>query len=100
MARLQEDSFAECLRNFSRDVGRFPSDSEGLDALVTRPAGLEEWRGPYLDEPVPDDPWGRAYVYRLEAPNRAVMTCLGSDGAPGGSGFGADIVVTVFSRDN
>src|SRR5256885_3708677 len=47
------------------DVGRYPSQQEGLAALVTNPNGMAAWRGPYLKAPqVPLDPWGHTYQYR------------------------------------
>ncbi|MBB2154990.1 type II secretion system major pseudopilin GspG [Gluconacetobacter diazotrophicus] len=47
------------------DVGQYPSTEEGLQALVTRPAGVDNWNGPYVkDNGPPLDPWRHAYVYR------------------------------------
>ncbi|MEY2879166.1 MAG: type secretion system protein GspG [Verrucomicrobiota bacterium] len=46
-------------------VGDFPSTSDGLQALITKPGGKSDgWRGPYLEvEKVPTDPWGEPYQY-------------------------------------
>ena len=52
------------LRAFKRDAGRFPSTEEGLQALVVQPTSVENWKGPYLKEGLPKDPWGNPYVYR------------------------------------
>lgn len=49
---------------FELDAGRFPTTSEGLEALRTEPSGVRRWKGPYLKRPIPTDPWGRPYVYR------------------------------------
>ncbi len=49
---------------FHLDVGRYPTQEEGLKALVEQPEGLAGWAGPYLDKGVPKDPWGRDYVYK------------------------------------
>jgi general secretion pathway protein G len=95
MTRMQEEAFGACLRGFSKDVGRFPTESEGLDALFRQPDNLQGWRGPYINKLVLDDLWGRPYIYRVDAPDRATVISLGSDGVPGGVGFAADIVVTV-----
>jgi general secretion pathway protein G len=41
---------------------------------------------------VPNDPWGRAYVYRvLGQKGEFDLFSLGKDGQPGGSGENADI---------
>ena len=92
-AKLQIESFASALDLFYLDNGRYPSTSEGLEALVRRPAAATNWSGPYLQQPdVPVDPWGNAYEYRVPG-NRAPYTIvsLGSDGQRGGSDDGADI---------
>jgi general secretion pathway protein G len=49
------------------DVGNYPSNEEGLNALVKAPAGKEnKWKGPYLEaREVPADPWGNPYKYRF-----------------------------------
>src|SRR5690349_20204894 len=65
VAKLQIDQIGSALDLFRLDVGRYPSSQEGLGALVGRPGGAAQWRGPYLKgNTVPADPWGRAYQYR------------------------------------
>ena len=73
----------------------FPNTSQGLNALVTAPAGLTDpsryQRGGYLKK-LPNDPWNRPY--QLTVPGKAGpfdIISLGGDGAPGGSGEDADI---------
>jgi general secretion pathway protein G len=64
-ARIQIESFSSALDLFYLDNGRYPSSSEGLPALVQRPANALSWNGPYLKtSSVPADPWGRSYRYR------------------------------------
>jgi general secretion pathway protein G len=64
-ARIQIESFSSALDLYYLDNGRYPSASEGLSALVQRPANASSWNGPYIRTPsVPPDPWGHAYVYR------------------------------------
>jgi general secretion pathway protein G len=48
---------------FEVDNGRYPTTSEGLGALSTAPGGLTNWKGPYIERPVVNDPWGNPYVY-------------------------------------
>lgn len=49
------------------DVGNYPSNEEGLKALVKAPAGKEgKWKGPYLEATeVPLDPWDKPYKYKF-----------------------------------
>ena len=47
-ARIQIESFSSALDLFYLDNGRYPSSSEGLPALVQRPANSLSWNGPYL----------------------------------------------------
>src|ERR1700730_4136965 len=62
-AKLQIESFGSALDLFYLDTGRYPTSSEGLDALVLRPTGVEIWNGPYVKGGrVPSDPWGHAYL--------------------------------------
>nr|MEE4268324.1 type II secretion system protein GspG [Candidatus Krumholzibacteria bacterium] len=60
------------LGRFYTDTGRFPTEAEGLAALVTDP-GLPGWQGPYLTgtrwasmEEMARDAFGEAYVYDLD----------------------------------
>ncbi len=94
-ARAQLDSFRKALEAFRIDNGRYPSTSEGLDALVNAPAGDARWHGPYLQGAIPVDPWGTPYQYQSPGPNGRdyqVMS-LGHDRAPGGTGDDADIAI-------
>ena len=92
-AALQINGFKSSLDLFFLDAGRYPSTSEGLSALVTKPAGVDRWSGPYLQQQsVPADPWGNPYVYSAPgAKGPCKITSNGADGKTGGSGSEADI---------
>jgi general secretion pathway protein G len=63
----QIDAYKTALGVYELDNGVFPTTEQGLQALITQPAGgnLPNWKGPYLDPPVlRPDPWGHNYVYR------------------------------------
>ncbi len=65
-AHIQIQSFGSALDLFYLDAGRYPTSSEGLDALVHPPGGMTSWNGPYLKGgSVPNDPWGNPYVYSV-----------------------------------
>jgi general secretion pathway protein G len=92
-AKIQIQSFTSALELFYLDAGRYPTTSEGLGALVKSTGGLSAWNGPYLKGGgVPNDPWGKAYMYRSpgeRAPFEIVS--YGADGVEGGTGIAADI---------
>jgi general secretion pathway protein G len=92
-AKLQIESFGSALDLFYLDVGRYPTISEGLAALVERPTNAPVWNGPYLkNASVPADPWGHVYIYRVPGERGPYeIVSLGSDGQEGGVGTAADI---------
>lgn len=87
-------AFSRALDAYRIDVGRYPSTEQGLNALVARPANAPRWNGPYLQNVIPPDPWGKPYTYRSPADNFDFqITSYGKDGAQGGTGENADITV-------
>jgi len=94
-AALQLDSTAATLTMFREDTGRFPTETEGLAALV-EDSGIAGWTGPYLksDKGI-NDPWNRKLVYKLDSDGQVILTSLGADGKTGGKGIDQDISVTV-----
>ncbi|MEK9282577.1 MULTISPECIES: type II secretion system major pseudopilin GspG [unclassified Bradyrhizobium] len=92
-AKIQLQSFSSALDLFYLDVGRYPSTSEGLGALASRPAGITAWNGPYLKGgALPTDPWNTPYVYRSPGEHGPYdILSYGADGQEGGSGTAADI---------
>jgi general secretion pathway protein G len=91
VARSQIAALGTALDAFALDVGRYPSDSEGLEALIEQPADARNWDGPYLKKAVPADPWGNEYSYSTGGQAGYEIVSLGADGRPGGEGDGADI---------
>jgi general secretion pathway protein G len=91
-AKAQIELLGTALDTFRLDVGRYPSSQEGLEALRTKPGGLERWDGPYLKKDLPLDPWGKAYVYKSPGEHGAFdIVSYGADGAPGGEEDNRDI---------
>jgi general secretion pathway protein G len=92
-AKIQIESLSNSLELFYLDTGRYPTSSEGLQALVAQNFSIQGWNGPYLrSNAVPNDPWGHGYVYRTPGQNRPYdILSLGSDGQEGGDGAAADI---------
>jgi len=87
-ARIQINGFKSGLQLYYRDFGRYP---DNLEELRQPPGGAanERWKGPYLEEDIPLDPWGRPYQYELVddgyGQNELTykITSLGADGQAG-----------------
>lgn len=96
-ASAQLEVFSLALDSYQLDVGAYPSEAEGLQALRTAPERDDErrrWRGPYLRQEVPLDPWGRPWVYRIPGkvnPGSYDLYTLGKDGRIGGEGENSDV---------
>jgi general secretion pathway protein G len=92
-AKIQIESLGSALDLYFLDVGRYPTSAEGLGALVQRPGTTQLWNGPYLrGGALPNDPWGRAYVYRSPGQQSSYdLISFGADGQEGGTGAAADI---------
>jgi len=64
VAQLSIGRLATALDMYKLDVGNYPTAEQGLQALVSKPSGIANWRGPNMTgEKVPADPWGRPFVY-------------------------------------
>ena len=94
IAKIQIKELEGALALFSFDMGRFPTSSEGLEALVRNPGTLEAWKGPYLNKSeVPLDPWRKPYTYRSPGQHGDYdLLSFGPDGVEGGEGENADVV--------
>ena len=95
-AETQVKMLRGALQTMRLDISRWPTEQEGLALLTTKPANAEAaqgWAGPYLDEEVPQDPWGHPYQYAPQASgnNPFTLYSYGADGKPGGKGQDADI---------
>jgi len=94
-AKTQIEMLMSAMDAFRLDVGRYPTQQEGLSALAANPGtggGLDKWDGPYLKKAVPNDPWGNPYVYRNPGEHGEVdIYSYGQDKQPGGEKENADI---------
>ncbi|MEO8927271.1 MAG: type II secretion system major pseudopilin GspG [Caulobacteraceae bacterium] len=90
--KVQILSAENALGVFRADVGRYPTQAEGLAALTVAPPSAAGWNGPYLTKPMPPDAWGHPYHYENPGKHGAVdIFTLGSDNAEGGTGAAADV---------
>jgi general secretion pathway protein G len=84
-ARLQIEAFKSALDLYYIDMGRYPTEAEGLEALIRKPQGASAWSGPYLRSPdVPADPWGHPYKYRVRGGTFEIVS-LGPEGREAGA---------------
>jgi len=92
-ARIEIQTLGQALDLYRLDMHHYPSQQEGLAALIEPPPGAEEWNGPYLKQKkMPLDPWGRPYIYRSPGEHGDYdLYTLGADGAPGGVGENQDV---------
>lgn len=92
VARAQIDALEKALDQYRLDTRRLPTAEQGLEVLTTRPSDEPKWNGPYLKRAVPNDPWGRPYVYRAPGQKGDYdLVSYGRDGKSGGTGEDADI---------
>lgn len=89
LSRQSIERLAATLDLYRLDAGSYPSGDQGLQALVSRPAGVANWNGPYVKgDQVPLDPWNRPYSYRAPSARAGHDYDLCSNGpdAQGGEG--------------
>lgn len=90
-AKTQIEMLMASLDAYRLDVGQYPTQQEGLEALFKNP-GNEKWDGPYIKKAVPDDPWGRPYSYKNPGEHGEVdIYSYGQDNQPGGDKENADV---------
>lgn len=98
-AKVQiQSTFEMGLDRYYLDNGTYPTQEQGLEALVSKPqvapVPKDYPSGGYLKKPkVPLDPWGNEFLYLVPGPDdaRYEIISYGSDGKPGGDGDAADI---------
>lgn len=94
-ARADVALIEQALEMYRLDNLTYPSTEQGLAALKTPPAGLarpERYRRDGYIKRLPEDPWGRPYLYAYPGKHGAVdIYSLGADGQEGGENDNADI---------
>ena len=79
-------SIGTSLMQYEAMNGFYPTTEQGLQALVTQPAGEpqpQRWRQFY--DKIPTDPWGNPYVYRcpgIKHPDKYDLFSAGPDRQP------------------
>ena len=65
VARAQLDAIEKALDQYRLDTGHYPTQEQGLVAVIKKPANEPRWEGPYLKKELPLDPWGRPFIYKI-----------------------------------
>jgi general secretion pathway protein G len=87
------------IMQFKMDTGRYPTEEEGLMALIVQPVDVKgAWEpGGYLNTTkVPKDYWGNNFIYNLfpESGKPFVIISFGADGKEGGESHDTDLFST------
>ena len=82
------------LDDFRRVCGFYPTQEQGLEALIKPPVGREcknyDPEGFLKEKKVPQDPWGTPYSYESDG-SKYVLKSLGADRKEGGDNYDKDI---------
>lgn len=88
-AKIRIQSLVGDIELYKLEVGKYP---DNLQALVTQPAGVDKWNGPYAKPDDLKDAWGNDYRYTVPGTNRPYdLVSLGADGKEGGEGENRDV---------
>ena len=89
----QMSSLASAVDTFKLEYGRYPSEEEGLEALVKRPDWIDEaeWKTQLGKESIPLDGWKRPFIYKLDDTFGFRIISYGADGKAGGEGENKDL---------
>ena len=92
-AKVQVQQISSALDLYRLEVGRYPTQEEGVVALIEAPSGVSKWNGPYLKKKESIvDPWGRQFLYKIPGQHGDYdLYTLGADNAQGGNGEDQDI---------
>ncbi len=99
VAETQVRAIVTALDTMRLDIGRYPTEQEGLNLLLdasSAAGGTRNWFGPYIEE-IPLDPWGAAYRYNPPTKDSSgfdtapFVFSLGADQEQGGAGLDADL---------
>ena len=84
-------TFGTALDAFEVDTGHYPRGRNGLLELVQQPRDAQNWKGPYMKNEIPNDPWGAPYVYECPGKNNPSSYDLMSAGPDGRAGTEDDV---------
>ncbi len=77
-AKSDISAISTAISMYEMDNGKFPASLEGLE---TDPGGTVNWLGPYMENGLPDDPWGKPYDYKAPGSHNPHKFDLSSQGS-------------------
>jgi general secretion pathway protein G len=92
-AQIQVQALEAGVEFYHVDLGHFPTQAQGLSALIHKPDSETKWEGPYVKKEASlIDPWGNPYLYKFPGQHGPFdLYSLGADGKEGGEGEDRDI---------
>lgn len=82
-------TISKMLSTLRLDTGNYPTAEQGLEAL--RSSDAPGWKGPYIENDLPLDPWGNEYIYEFPGPDGDDSFYLHSAGRDGQDNTDDDI---------
>ena len=94
VAKQQIEGFSSALEMYKLDTAKYPTQEQGLEALIAQPQGIINWKGSYLKKKlIPKDPWGNNYIYTYPGEHGDYdIISHGADGKSGGDGEEKDVL--------
>jgi general secretion pathway protein G len=92
-AKVQLHNVSTAIELYRLDTGAYPTEAEGLRALLEKPGAVDHWNGPYLTRADGIlDPWGQPFIYKQPGQHGDYdLMSYGADKQPGGEGDDADV---------
>jgi general secretion pathway protein G len=92
-AKVQLHNVSTALELYRLDTGEYPTEAQGLRALVEKPGAVDHWNGPYLQKAGGIlDPWGEPFLYKQPGEHGEYdILSYGADKQPDGDGDDADV---------
>lgn len=93
--KIQIKNIGVILDDFRRECGFYPTNEQGLEALLHKPTAGRECKnydpeGYIKGKSVPKDGWNNEFLYESDG-NKYVLRSLGNDGVEGGQSYDADL---------
>lgn len=94
VAKQQIEGFSSALEMYKLDTAKYPTQEQGLEALIAQPQGIINWKGSYLKKKlIPKDPWGNNYIYTYPGEHGDYdIISHGADGKSGGDDEDKDVL--------
>lgn len=91
--KIQIRNLMVILDDFKRVCGFYPTQEQGLEALVKAPQGrpCKNYDPEGFIKKIPKDAWNNEFMYINEGGNKPIIKSYGANGQEGGEGIDKDI---------